>query len=123
MAVTAAHIRSLGYARVSICGQILDVQLEQLRVDGYGPIYHGEARRDADCRPARVARSAESRRCGDGEADRPCAATPGLFVAVKYIAGVAASSTPWPSPSAHTGTSTGRLMLVVLGTLPTGCAT
>jgi DNA invertase Pin-like site-specific DNA recombinase len=102
--------RRLGYARVSTYGQTLDAQLEQL--------HEGDRRAQ---RPARA--STNARRLAPGDAvtvtriDRLARSTFDLFAIVKQIVDAKAQFRSLAEPWADTGTSTGRLMIAVLGGL------
>jgi hypothetical protein len=70
-------------------------------------------------RPARASEDAEGprpRRCGDGDPiDRLARSTFDLFAIVKQIVDAKAQLRSLAEPWADTGTSAGRLMIVVLG--------
>src|SRR5438270_11902381 len=114
--------RLIGYARVSTYGQTLDSQLEQLRNAGCNGrnIYREKVTgARADRRELnRDASETRPRRRGGGDADRPAArSTFDLFGIVKRIVGARVQFRSLAEPWADTGTSTGRLMLAVLGGL------
>jgi DNA invertase Pin-like site-specific DNA recombinase len=90
--------RRLGYARVSTYGQTLDVQLEPLRGD--------MLKRLAPDDVVTVTRI-----------DRLARSTFDLFAIVKQIVDAKAQFRSLAEPWADTGTSTGRLMIAVLGGL------
>jgi hypothetical protein len=107
----------LGYARVSTYGQTLDTQLEQLRGAGCTKIY-----------PEKVTGAHSDRRellkmLNAGEVvtvtriDRFARSTFDLFAIVKQIVDAEAQFRSLAEPWADTRTSTGRLMIVVLGGL------
>ncbi len=110
----------LGYARVSTYGQTLDAQLEQLRADGCVTIYREKASgARADRRElGRMLRRIEA---GDVVAvtriDRLARSTFDLFAIVKQITDAGGQFRSLAEPWADTSTSTGRLMLAVLGGL------
>jgi DNA invertase Pin-like site-specific DNA recombinase len=107
--------RRLGYARVSTYGQTLDAQLEQLRAERCGRIYREKVtgahngRRELlkmlkHLAPSDVVTVARIDRLD-------------LFAIVKQIVDAKAQFRSLAEPWADTGTSTGRLMLAVLGGL------
>ena len=114
--------RLIGYARVSTYGQTLDSQLEQLRAAGCSSrnIYREKVtgaradRRELNRMLGRLAR-------GDvvtvTRIDRLARSTFDLFEIVKRIADARAQFRSLAEPWADTGTTTGRLMLAVLGGL------
>ena len=122
MTETHPEKRLIGYARVSTYGQTLDSQLEQLRKAGC-------TSRNI-CREkvtgARADRRELNRMLGKlapGDVvtvtriDRLARSTFDLFAIVKRIADAKAQFRSLAEPWADTGTSTGRLMLAVLGGL------
>ena len=112
--------RRLGYARVSTYGQTLDAQLEQLRKAGCAKIYREKA---TGARPDRreLLKLLKSLAPGDvvmvTRIDRLARSTFDLFAIVKQIVDGKAQFRSLAEPWADTGTSTGRLMLAVLGGL------
>ena len=112
--------RRLGYARVSTYGQTLDAQLEQLRKAGCAKIYRERA---TGARPDRreLLKLLKSLAPGDvvmvTRIDRLARSTFDLFAVVKQIVDGKAQFRSLAEPWADTGTSTGRLMLAVLGGL------
>jgi DNA invertase Pin-like site-specific DNA recombinase len=115
-----AQNRLVGYARVSTTGQTLDAQLEQLREQGCSPIFQDTAS------GARVDRRELQKMLGvliAGDVvtvtriDRLARSTFDLFAIVKRIADAGAEFRSLAEPWADTSTSTGRLMLAVLGGL------
>jgi DNA invertase Pin-like site-specific DNA recombinase len=120
MTTTHPQNRPLGYARVSTHGQTLDAQLEQLRGAGCTKIYrekvtgaHSDRRELLKMLAALVP--------GDvvtvTRIDRLARSTFDLFAIVKQIVDAKAQFRSLAEPWADTGTSTGRLMLAVLGGL------
>ena len=120
MAKNQPQNRRLGYARVSTYGQTLDAQLEQLRGAGCTKIYREKVtgahndRRELLKMLKAVAR-------GDvvtvTRIDRLARSTLDLFAIVKQIVDSKAQFRSLAEPWADTGTSTGRLMIAVLGGL------
>src|SRR5215469_4954349 len=112
--------RPVGYARVATYGQTLDAQLEQLRKAGCSKIYREKvtgARADR--------RELLKMLKGVGTDDvvtvarinRLARSTFDLFAIVKRIVDAKAQFRSLAEPRADTWTSTGRLMLAVLGGL------
>jgi DNA invertase Pin-like site-specific DNA recombinase len=122
MTITHPEKRLIGYARVSTYGQTLDSQLEQLRKAGCNSrnIYREKA---IGARPDRreLLRMLERLQPGDvvtvTRIDRLARSTFDLFGIVKRIVDAKAQFRSLAEPWADTGTSTGRLMLAVLGGL------
>jgi DNA invertase Pin-like site-specific DNA recombinase len=112
--------RRIGYARVSTWGQMLDAQLEQLRGAGCTKIYREKV---TGARPDRRERLKmfKHRAAGDvvivTRIDRLARSTFDLFAIVKQIVDAKAQFRSLAEPWADTGTSTGRLMIAVLGGL------
>lgn len=112
--------RLLGYARVSTQGQTLDAQLEQLRAAGCGHIYREKV---TGTRADRRELQKLLRQLASGDVvvvtriDRLARSTFDLFNIVKRIADAGGAFRSLAEPWADTGTSTGRLMLAVLGGL------
>ena len=112
--------RRLGYARVSTVGQTLAVQLEQLRAAGCGTIYRQKV---AGARPDPRELLRLLRAIGPGDVvtvtriNRLARSTFDLFAIVKQIVDAKAQFRSLAEPWADTGTSTGRLMIAVLGGL------
>src|SRR5271155_4192348 len=120
MAKNQPQNRRLGYARVSTYGQTLDAQLEQLRGAGCTKIYREKVTgAQNDRRELLKMLKAVAR--GDvvtvTRIDRLARSTFDLFAIVKKIADAGARFQSLAEPWADTGTSTGRLMLAVLGGL------
>jgi DNA invertase Pin-like site-specific DNA recombinase len=120
--MTATHPQNcrLGYARVSTYGQTLDAQLEQLRGAGCTKIYREKV---TGARADRRELLAMLRHLAPGDVvavtriDRLARSTFDLFAIVKQIVDAKAQFRSLAEPWANTGTSTGRLMIAVLGGL------
>ena len=112
--------RRLGYARVSTYGQTLDAQLEKLRKAGCEAIYREKAS-GARAERRELLRLLKNLARGDEMAvtriDRLARSTVDLFAIVKRIVDIGAHFRSLAEPWAGTSTSTGRLMIVVLGGL------
>src|ERR1700745_509838 len=114
--------RPIGYARVSTYGQTLDSQLEQLRKAGCSSrnIYREKV---TGARPDRRELNRMLGKLAPGDVvtvtriDRLARSTFDLFGIVKRIVDAKAQFRSLAEPWADTGTSTGRLMLAVLGGL------
>ena len=112
--------RLIGYARVSTYGQTLDAQLGHLKVAGCARIYREKA---TGARADRKELLKMLRQLAAGDVvvvtriDRLARSTFDLFAIVKQIADAGARFQSLAEPWADTGTSTGRLMLAVLGGL------
>jgi DNA invertase Pin-like site-specific DNA recombinase len=114
--------RLIGYARVSTYGQTLDSQLEQLGAAGCGSrnIYREKV---TGARADRRELLRMLRHLAPGDVvtvtriDRLARSTFDLFGIVKRIVDAKAEFPSLAEPWADTGTSTGRLMLAVLGGL------
>src|SRR5947208_7250561 len=114
--------RRFGYARVSTVGQTLDSQLEQLRAAGCDSrnIYREKvtgARADRHELNRMLGKLAPGDVVMVTRIDRLARSTFDLFAIVKRIADAKAQFRSLAEPWADTGTSTGRLMLAVLGGL------
>jgi DNA invertase Pin-like site-specific DNA recombinase len=109
--------RRLGYARVSTYGQTLDAQLAQLRTEGCARIYHEKAGSDR-CELLKLLKALAP---GDlvtvTRIDRLARSTLDLFAIVKQIVDAGGQFRSLAEPWADTATSTGRLMIAVLGGL------
>ena len=112
--------RRLGYARVSTYGQTLDAQLKQLRGAGCTKIYrekvtgaHNDRRELLDM----LKHLAPGDVVTVTRIDRLARSTFDLFAIVKEIVDTKAQFRSLAEPWADTGTSTGRLMIAVLGGL------
>jgi DNA invertase Pin-like site-specific DNA recombinase len=120
MTETHPQNRRLGYARVSTYGQTLDAQLEQLRAAGCSKIYREKvtgARADRRELLKLLAALAPGDVVTGTRIDRLARSTFDLFGFVKQIVDAKAQFRSLAEPWADTGTSTGRLMLAVLGGL------
>src|SRR5271155_3048731 len=112
--------RCLGYARVSTYGQTLDAQLAQLRKEGCAKIYREKA---SDAQPTRRELLRMLKALGSGDVvtvtriDRLARSTLDLFAIVKQIVDGGAQFRSLAEPWADTATSTGRLMIAILGGL------
>jgi DNA invertase Pin-like site-specific DNA recombinase len=112
--------RRLRYARVSTYEQTLDVQLEQLRKEGCNPIYREKA---SGAQPARRELLRMLKALGSSDVvtvthiDRLARSIFDLFAIVKQIVDAGGQFRSLAEPWADTSTSTGRLMIAVLGGL------
>src|SRR5436305_5512116 len=114
--------RLVGYARVSTYGQTLDSQLEQLRKAGCSSrnIYREKvtgARADRRELNRMLGKLAPGDVVTVTRIDRLARSTSDLFAIVKQIVSAGAQFRSLAEPWADTGTSTGRLMIAVLGGL------
>lgn len=120
MTETVSPSRPVGYARVSTYGQTLDAQLDQLKAAGCARIYREKAT-GARADRQELMKMLKHLAAGDvvtvTRIDRLARSTFDLFAIVKQIADVGARFRSIAEPWADTGTSTGRLMLAVLGGL------
>jgi len=115
-------LQFIGYARVSTYGQSLETQLEQLRAAGCNSrnIYREKV---TGARPDRGELNRMLGKLAAGDVvtvtriDRLARSTFDLFGIVKRIVDAKAQFRSLAEPWADTGTSTGRLMLAVLGGL------
>jgi DNA invertase Pin-like site-specific DNA recombinase len=122
MVETPPEKRLIGYARVSTYGQTLDSQLEQLRAAGCSNrnIYREKvtgARADRRELNRMLGKLAPGDIVTVTRIDRLARSTFDLFGIVKRIVDAKAQFRSLAEPWADTGTSTGRLMLAVLGGL------
>jgi DNA invertase Pin-like site-specific DNA recombinase len=122
MTETHPEKRLIGYARVSTYGQTLDAQLEQLRASGCSSrnIYREKvtgARADRRELLKMLGKLAPGDVVTVTRIDRLARSTFDLFAIVKQIVDAKAQFRSLAEPWADTGTSTGRLMLAVLGGL------
>src|SRR5690348_2296286 len=120
MTETQPKNRHLGYARVSTYGQILEAQLAQLKAQGCSKIYREKASgAQADRRELLKLLKA----IGPGDAvivtriDRLARSTFDLFAIVKQIVDAGGQFRSLAELWADTATSTGQLMIAVLGGL------
>ena len=120
MTETQPQNRRLGYARVSTYGQTLDAQLEQLKAEGCVKIYREKAS-GTKAHRRELLRLLASLAPGDvvtvTRIDRLARSTFDLFAIVKQIVDTAGQFRSRAEPWADTSTSTGRLMIAVLGGL------
>jgi DNA invertase Pin-like site-specific DNA recombinase len=120
MTETPRQTRRLGYARVTTYGQTLDAQLEQLRADGCTRIYREKAS-GAQADRRELLRLLKGLTSGDvvtvTRIDRLARSTFDLFTIVKRIVDAGGQFRSLAEPWADTATSTGRLMIAVLGGL------
>jgi DNA invertase Pin-like site-specific DNA recombinase len=120
MTETHPQNRLIGYARVSTYGQTLDAQLDQLRGAGCTKIYREKV---TGARADRRELLAMLRHLAPGDVvtvtriDLLARSTFDLFAIVKQIVDGKAQFRSLAEPWADTATSTGRLMLAVLGGL------
>ena len=112
--------RRIGYARVSTYGQTLDAQLEQLRREGCAKIFREKAS-GAQADRRQLLRLLKGLTPGDvvtvTQIDRLARSTFDLFAIVKQIVDMGGQFRSLAEPWADTATSTGRLMIAVLGGL------
>ena len=112
--------RTIGYARVSTYGQTLDAQLEQLKAAGCAMVYREKAT-GAKIERHELQRMLKAMAPGDvvtvTRIDRLARSTFDLFSIVKRIVDAGGQFQSLAEPWADSSTSTGRLMLAVLGGL------
>jgi len=117
---SAPSFRPIGYARVSTYGQTLDAQLDQLRAQGCVKLYRERAS-GAQADRRELQRMLKGLTHGDvvmvTRIDRLARSTFDLFAIVKRIVNAGGQFRSLAEPWADTATSTGRLMLAVLGGL------
>src|SRR5437764_13632659 len=110
-----------GYARVSTVGQTLDSQLEQLRAAGCSTKIYREKVTGAHNNRRELLKMLKALAPGDvvtvTRIDRLARPTFDLFAIVKQIVDAGAQFRSLAEPWADSGTSTGRLMIAVLGGL------
>jgi DNA invertase Pin-like site-specific DNA recombinase len=113
--------RHLGYARVSTYGQTLGAQLDELRAAGCTTIYREKVTGAQAADRRELLRMLKALSPGDvvtvTRIDRLARSTFDLFAIVKQIVDAKAQFQSLAEPWADTGTSTGRLMIAVLGGL------
>src|SRR4051812_13751757 len=122
MTETKPQNRPVGYARVSTYGQTLDAQLEQLRAAGCsGRNIYREKVTGARADRRELLKMLKALAPGDvvivTRIDRLARSTFDLFAIVKQIVDAGAQFRSLAEPWADTSTSTGRLMIAVLGGL------
>jgi DNA invertase Pin-like site-specific DNA recombinase len=118
MTETHSQKRLIGYARVSTTGQTLDAQLEQLKAEGCAKIYREKESGARDDR-RELQRMLKDLAAGDvvivTRINRLSRSVFDLFTIVKRITDAGGQFRSLAEPFADTTTSTGRLMLAVLG--------
>jgi DNA invertase Pin-like site-specific DNA recombinase len=112
--------KRVGYARVSTVGQTLEAQLGQLKAAGCSRVYR-EKVSGAKVDRKELGKLLKSLAAGDQvvvtRIDRLARSVFELFSIVKKIIGAGGQFLSLAEPWAHTSTSTGRLMIAVLGGL------
>ncbi len=112
--------RTIGYARISTYGQTLDAQFEQLKAVGCAKTYREQAS-GAKVERRELQRMLKDLVPGDvvivTRIDRLARSTFDLFSIVKRIVDAGGQFRSLAEPWADSSTSTGRLMLAVLGGL------
>lgn len=112
--------RKIGYARVSTIGQTLDTQLKTLKQFGCAPIFREKAS-GADAQRTQLVKLLSTLKKDDTvvvtRIDRLARSTFDLFAIIQAITQKKAQFYSLSEPWADTTTSTGRLMLAVLGGL------
>ena len=120
MTETHPQNRIIGYARVSTYGQTLDAQLDQLKAAGCAQIFREKAT-GARAERRELQRMLKAMTAGDvvtvTRIDRLARSTFDLFSIVKQIVDAGGQFRSLAEPWADSSTSTGRLMLAVLGGL------
>src|SRR5208283_3099593 len=120
MTETNPQNRRLGYARVSTYGQTLDAQLDQLRKAGCTKIFREKVTGAREDR-RELLKMLKAVVPGDvvtvTRIDRLARSTFDLFAIVKQIVDAKGQFRSLAEPWADTATSTGRLMIAVLGGL------
>lgn len=115
-----AHQKRIGYARVSTVGQTLEAQLAQLKAAGCSRVYR-EKVSGAKVDRKELGKLLKSIASGDAvvvtRIDRLARSTFELFAIVKRIVDAGGRFQSLAEPWADTATSTGRLMIAVLGGL------
>src|ERR1700738_3349324 len=109
-----------GYARVSTTGQTLDAQLKQLRAEGCAKIYR-EKQSGVRAERRELLKLLKGIESGDvvtvTRIDRLARSTFDLLAIVQSIVDAGAQFRSLAEPWADTATSTGRLMIAILGGL------
>ncbi len=116
----SASANLIGYARVSTFGQTLDAQVEQLTAAGCARIFKEKvsgARADRRELNRLLAALRDDDQVVVTRIDRLARSTFDLFAIVRRIVDAKAQFRSLAEPWADTATSTGRLMLAVLGGL------
>jgi DNA invertase Pin-like site-specific DNA recombinase len=120
MTETQPNTRHFDYARVSTYGQTLEAQLAQLKAQGCRKIYREKAS-GAQADRRELLRLLKAIAPGDvvtvTRIDRLARSTFDLFAIVKQIVDAGGQFRSLAEPWADTATSTGRLMIAVLGGL------
>ena len=120
MTETQSQNRIIGYARVSTYGQTLNVQLGQLKAAGCAKTYREKAS-GAKAERRELQRMLKDLAPGDvvtvTRIDRLARSTFDLFSIVRQIVDAGGQFRSLAEPWADSSTSTGRLMLAVLGGL------
>ena len=116
----SAAPKRLGYARVSTVGQTLEAQLDQLKAAGCSRVFR-EKVSGARVDRKELGKLVKSIAAGDQvvvtRIDRLARSTFELFAIVKRIVDAGGQFLSLAEPWADTSTSTGRLMIAVLGGL------
>jgi DNA invertase Pin-like site-specific DNA recombinase len=120
MTETHTPSRRLGYARVSTVGQTLEAQLEQLAAAGCAPIFREKIGGAVENRKE-LTRLLKTIQAGDvlvvTRIDRLARSTFELFAIIKQMVDAGGQFLSLAEPWADTSTSTGRMMIAVLGGL------
>ena len=120
---STAPSRSFGYARVSTVGQTLEAQLEELHAAGCTTVFREKvsgAKADRKELMKLLATLGPGDELVVTRIDRLARSTFDMFAIVKRIVDAGARFRSLAQPWADTDDSTGRLMLAVLGGLPSG---
>ena len=116
----SSALKRLGYARVSTVGQTLEAQLDQLKAAGCSRVYR-EKVSGATVDRKELGKLLKSLATGDQvvvtRIDRLARSVFELFAIVKKIIDAGGQFLSLAEPWADTSTSTGRLMIAVLGGL------
>lgn len=113
-------LQSIGYARVSTTGQTLETQIEQLKASGCSKIFQEKvsgAKSDRKELMRMLKNMEPHHQITVTRIDRLARSTFDLFAIVKQICDAGASFKSIAEPWADTATSSGRLMIAVLGGL------